>query len=87
MSDPLVFDPATGCCGRVQLSVRWVLFGNGQVWPRRAGIFTYEHEEKARQHAALCLLCSPDTCPADLEARSFWCWEENHYPFQPTDAL
>ncbi len=67
--------------------VRWALWSNGEVWPRRHGMFTYADERHAREHRHLCLVCAPDDAPPDLEARAFWCWEENHYPFQQTDQL
>ena len=87
MSDDYVFNPESGTVGRIQLVVRWVLFGNGAVWPRRHGSFTYADERHAREHAALCLLCSPDTVPPDLTHASFWCYPDGYYPAHRIDTL
>lgn len=83
MTDTLQFDPQTGRVGRIQLIVRWVLVGDGEVYPRRLGIFSYETEEKAKQHAELLLLCAPESVPADLSYKAFWSFTENNFPAYP----
>lgn len=85
--DPFVFDPETGCVGRIQLVRRWVMFGAGAVWPRRHACFTYESEQIARLHTSLCLACVPDQVPSDLHACPFWVWPQNGWPAYPIDSL
>lgn len=87
MSDSLQFDEKTGKVGRIQLSIRWVLVGDGEVYPRRLGIFSYETEEKAKQHAELLLLCAPESVPSDLHHQAFWSFSENNFPAYPVDEL
>ena len=85
MSDDYVFNPETGRVGRIQLVVRWVLVAGSVPWPRRHGLFSYETELQARQHASLCLQCAPEKSPQNLDVAPFWSYPINNYPAYPVD--
>jgi len=80
MSDNFVFNHETGRVGRIQLVVRWVLVAGSVPWPKRHGLFSYETEAQARQHAFLRLQYAPEQSPADLDVAPFWSYPSNNYP-------